>query len=323
MQNAPILIEENILKRRDVASIDIVENAFSNGPVAEALRQAPSIERRKGLSKEAFDREYRAGQRPVILEGYAADWPAVRNWSFERLAQRCGDTPVVVNSYSSQRSAQASFAEFVAMMMNNEGPDTQPIYLQEWYYKASRPELAADLPEMDIAQYDFRRDLYGEVISTNHQLWLGQRGGVTRLHQDSYTIDVMHVQLVGEKHWIVMGPEAKLAETADGGADLAALAQDPATQLMQCTLKPGDVLYLPALWFHRIKLLSNSIGLGRKCLDQANLQIHIRQRMAELLALALNPEEVKLTHPELFNVVMMRNRVWAKRMGIDLSKLRP
>ncbi|NHR05534.1 hypothetical protein HA052_09990 [Chromobacterium haemolyticum] len=323
MQNAPVLIEANILKRRDVASLQIVENAFSDGPVAEALRRAPGIERRRGLSKEVFDREYRHQQRPVILEGYAADWPAVRHWSFEHLARRCGATPVVVNSYSSQRSAQASFAEFVDMLMRNEGPETTPIYLQEWYYQASCPELAEDMPELDIAQYDFRRDLYGEVISTNHQLWLGQRGGVTRLHQDSYTIDVMHVQLVGEKHWTVLGPQAMLPETETGDADLQALADDPAAQLMQCTLKPGDVLYLPALWFHRIKLLSNSIGLGRKCLDQANLQTHIRQRMAELLALALNPEEVKLTHPELFNVVMMRNRVWAKRMGIDLSKLRP
>lgn len=323
MQNAPVLIEANILKRRDVASLQLVENAFSDGPVAEALRRAPDIERRRGLSKETFDREYRHRQRPVILEGYAADWPAVRHWSFEHLARRCGATPVVVNSYSSQRSVQASFSEFVDMLMNNEGPGATPIYLQEWYYQASCPELAEDMPELDIAQYDFRRDLYGEVISTNHQLWLGQRGGVTRLHQDSYTIDVMHVQLVGEKHWTVMGPQAMLPETETGDADLQALADDPAAQLMQCTLTPGDVLYLPALWFHRIKLLSNSIGLGRKCLDQANLQTHIRQRMAELLALALNPEEVKLTHPELFNVVMMRNRVWAKRMGIDLSKLRP
>jgi hypothetical protein len=70
-------------------------------------------------------------------------------------------------------------------------------------------------------------------------------------------------------------------------------------------------------------LLSDSIGLGRKCLDEANLRMHIYQRMTELLALALNQEEVKRTHPELFNVVMMRSRAWAKRMNIDLSNLRP
>ena len=55
---------------------------------------------------------------------------------------------------------------------------------------------------------------------------------------------------------------------------------------------------IPALWFHRIELLSNSIGLGRKCLDESNLQMHIRLRMAELLALLLNQDEIKQSHPE-------------------------
>ena len=43
----------------------------------------------------------------------------------------------------------------------------------------------------------------------------------------------------------------------------------------------------------------------------------------EVLALALNRDEVEATHPELFNAVLARNRAWAKRMNIDLSKLRP
>jgi hypothetical protein len=316
-------LEPNILKRRDLASLATVENAFHDGPLAATLFDAPHIERRRRLSPEEFEREYRRGKRPVIMEGAAAEWPAVKTWTFDRLAERCGSTRVTVNSYSSQRSRDVTFAEFVAMLKNNEGHGTAPIYLQEWYYQANCPSLAPDLPELDIAQYDFRRDLYGEAISTNHQLWLGQRGGVTRLHQDSYMIDVMHVQIVGEKRWHVMGPDAKLQYGGDGAPDVQALAENTKTQLMQCVLAPGDVLYLPALWFHRIELLSNSIGLGRKCLDVSNLQTHVRQRMAELLALALNPEEIKTTHPELFNVVMMRNRTWAQRMNIDLSKLRP
>jgi hypothetical protein len=77
------------------------------------------------------------------------------------------------------------------------------------------------------------------------------------------------------------------------------------------------------MWFHRIELRSDSIGLERKWLDEVNLRLHIRQRMAELLAIGLNADEVKRTHPELFDVVILRNRAWAKRMGIDLAKLRP
>jgi len=315
-------VEVNVLKRRDQASLTAVEQAFHSGPLAQAVQTAPAIERRRGLSQEQFEREYRMQNRPVLLEGFVADWPAVRTWSFEHLAKRCASAQVTVNSYSSKTAREVNFADFVKMLTANRSA-TAPIYLQEWYYQTACPWLAEDMPELAICQYDFRRNLYGAEASTNHQLWIGQQGGITRLHQDSYMVDVMHAQLVGEKLWYVMGPKAELNNNDRGEPDLQGLCQSINTQLMQCLMKPGDVLYLPAMWFHRIELLSDSIGLGRKCLDESNLKMHIHQRMAELLALSLNPDEVKLTHPELYNVVMIRNRAWANRMNIDLSKLRP
>lgn len=315
--------DENVLRRRDRDSLARVEAAFQEGPLAEAAHSAPEIEVRHGLSQAEFDEEYRRQRRPVLLRGYVDDWPAVRNWSMESLAERCGNTMVVVDSYSSEAARRVTFAEFVNLLRKNTGSEVAPIYLQEWYYQTTNPELAEDMPELGIARYDFRRNLYGDDASTNHQLWLGQKGATTRLHQDSYMVDVMHAQIVGEKHWYVMGPEARLDDGYGDGRDLQALCESPATQLMQCRLRPGDVLYLPAMWFHRIELRSDSIGLGRKCLDETNLRLHIRQRMAELLAIGLNADEVKQTHPELFDVVLLRNRAWAKRMDIDLAKLRP
>ena len=108
-----------------------------------------------------------------------------------------------------------------------------------------------------------------------------------------------------------------------GGMSFEALAHNPDVRILQCVLKPGEVVYLPALWWHRIEILSDSIGLGRKCLDEVNLQEHTRMRFAELLSLALNHEHVKETYPELYNVVVLRNRAWAKLLNIDLTKLRP
>jgi hypothetical protein len=318
-----MVIEDNILRRHDVESLDAVESGFHAGPLAEALASAPTLETRRGLSKEEFEQEYRNQLRPIVLEGFVAEWPSVRTWSFEHLTERCGDVQVTVDSYNTKAARKVTFAEFVELLRANEQNPTSPIYLQEWYYQTSAPQLAADMPELDIAQYDFRRNLYGEKASTNHQLWLGQQGGITRLHQDSYMVDVMHAQIVGTKRWYVMGPKAELRLDANGKPDFDALLKSPDTQLHQFELKPGDVLYLPANWFHRIELLSNSIGLGRKCLDETNLQTHIRQRMGELLALTLNYDEVKQTHPELVDVVIARSRAWANRMDIDLSRLRP
>lgn len=313
--------EENLLKRRNIDNLRMVEQAFHTGPLAEMLEHAPLLERRQGVTLQQFDDEYR-GRRPVILEGFAADWPSVRNWSFDGLAERCGHIPVVINAYTSAAAREATFGDFVAMLKAPRADGAPPIYLQEWYYQTAYPELAAEMPELDIAQYDFRRNLYGEAAATNHQLWMGQKGGITRLHQDSYSVDVMHVQILGEKLWYIMGPAAELRADQRGVPDLETLCKSAGTQLMRFVLSPGDVLYLPPGWYHRIVLLSDSIGLGRKCLDEANLQVHIRQRMGELLALALNPDELRQTHSELFDVVMVRARTLARQMNIDLSRLR-
>lgn len=314
--------EQNLLKRRDIDALKTVEAAFHSGPLAELLDSAPELERRSGLTREEFEQEYRLKGRPVVLAGHAADWPSVRGWTFENLADRCADVPVVVDSYSSKAAWTTTFGAFATRLAESAGSGAAPLYLQEWYYRTTAPELAEDMPELDIAQYDFRRDLYGENASTNHQLWIGQQGGITRLHQDAYSVDVMHVQIVGEKLWHIMGPKAELLPGPGGEAQLDALCASPDTRLMRFVLRTGDVLYLPSLWFHRIELLSDSIGLGRKCLDEANLRAHIRQRIGELLALALNPGELRVTHSELFDVVIARARALANRMDIDLSRLR-
>ncbi|MEU6389318.1 cupin-like domain-containing protein [Streptomyces sp. NPDC046939] len=314
--------EPNLLKRQDIDALDKVEAGFRSGPLHDALASAPELERRSDLDRARFDREFRFEKRPVVLEGYAADWPSVREWTFHNLAERCADVPVMVDSYTSKAARKMTFGEFVTLLDESAGDGTSPLYLQEWYYQTIAPQLAPDMPELDIAQYDFRRDLYGEAASTNHQLWIGQRGGITRLHQDSYSVDVMHVQIVGEKLWHIMGPDAELLPGPDGEARWDALCASPDTRLTRFVLRPGDALYLPARWFHRIELLSDSIGLGRKCLDAANLRAHIHQRVGELLALALNPDELRVTHSELFDVVVTRARALADRMNVDLSRLR-
>ncbi|MBC7435211.1 MAG: cupin-like domain-containing protein [Bdellovibrionales bacterium] len=313
----------DLLKSFDKPGMALVESGFIAGPLADAARAAPEIRRRARLTATEFEAEHRTPRRPVVLQGMVDDWPALKTWGFNYFANHYGSQKVTVDAYNSARAREMSLAQFVQLLEQQPSEGGAPVYLQEWYYKAADPLLALDTPELEVAQYDFRRELYGEAISTNHQLWAGQRGGVTILHQDAYLVDVMHIQLVGEKRWIVMAPEAHLHSLDGGQPDFARLAADPAAQLMQCTLRPGDVLFLPSQWWHRVELLSDSIGVGRKCLDPSNLRKHVRLRMGELLCLALNREEVHHTHPELFNVALSRARTLARRMDVDLSKLRP
>lgn len=312
-----------MLRNRSRDNISAIESSFKNGLLHQAMLNAPEIERRQRLSVEEFTLQYRKGLKPVVVEGLIDHWPAVQNWSFRYLVNKCGDTQVVVDSYNSASAHAMTFREFAAILEAGRTDDQQPVYLQEWLYMAKCPQLAADLPELPIAQYDFRRNLFGKRISTNHQLWMGQQGATTRLHQDSYVVDVMHAQIVGRKHWCVLGPNATLAQDKHGELDFAGLLANPDANFRKCVLNPGEVLYLPAQWYHRIELLTDSIGQGRKCLDEANVQAYTRLRFAELLCLALNHDYIKKAYPELYQVVVLRNQAFAKLLDIDLRNLRP
>jgi len=313
----------NYLNSQDTRSIAEIEASFASGVLHDAIAASPEIERRENLSVEEFDNEYRAKFKPVVVSGLMDDWEAIKSWTFDVLAEKCGDVPVTIDSYSSQKARKSTFGEFVKMMKENAAKGGEPLYMQEWLYKAISPQLMADLPELAIADYDFRRDLYGEAISTNHQLWIGQKGGTTRVHQDSYIIDVMHAQIVGEKHWSILKPGAHLHRKADGALDFERLVDEHRDDFFHVVCKPGDVIYLPALWWHRILLQSDSIGLGRKCLDQGNLQEHVRLRLNEVLALALNQDNIRETHPEMIGGILARNQAWAKLLKLDLDTLRP
>jgi hypothetical protein len=87
----------------------------------------------------------------VIVEGLLSDWRAVREWSFEHLASKCGDAQAVVDSYTSKRTQQVTFRTFIDMLHGGCLPDR----------KADLPARAA-LHGRLPAPYEFRRNLWRE-----------------------------------------------------------------------------------------------------------------------------------------------------------------
>ncbi|KAE9372355.1 Clavaminate synthase-like protein [Stipitochalara longipes BDJ] len=121
-------------------------------------------------------------------------------------------------------------------------------------------------------------------------LWIGNSRSVTALHKDNY--ENIYVQIRGEKHFTLLPPlayacvaereltPASYVQKEDGSLEIQEEEGDKVpfptwdpdgsghetryskyAQPMKVTLRKGDLLYLPALWYHKVSQSTNEEGI--------------------------------------------------------------
>lgn len=127
--------------------------------------------------------------------------------------------------------------------------------------------------------------------------WLGNERSVTAMHRDNY--ENVYVQIVGQKHFVLLppieqpcvneqnlphcryapSPAAKDSdhlsiELQEGQDPVPVAVWDPEEPSARCseyahlskplsvTLNKGDMLYLPAMWYHKVKQSSGKEGFA-------------------------------------------------------------
>ena len=205
---------------------------------------------------------------PVVLGDLAVDWPALSEWSPERLAERFGERPVQVYD-----------ASFGAPGRNYMGSiDTMPFacFLEEtqqrgrdlrmFLYNLARqiPELIDDIRLPDVGLRFSRRFVFS---------FFGCQGSTTPLHYDIDMGDVLHTVVRGRRRVRLFPPSASVAlyrhpctvrsyvdlDDTNGGDRF------PARELgegIEVVLEAGDTLYMPAGWWHEFHYLEAGVGVS-------------------------------------------------------------
>ena len=229
------------------------------------------IERRERLSRDEFFEQYYLQNRPVIITGAFDFWPARALWSFDYLRERCGDCEVEVQfgresdaNYEinqPKHKRMMRFADYVDLVARSA--PTNDFYMTANNTSHNRAALAAlwaDVPV--IAEY-----LDGESPDSGF-FWMGPAGTRTPFHHD-LTNNFM-AQLIGRKR-IKLVPLSDTAHMAnhlhcysqvDGAAiDYERFPSMRNAQLIECTLSPGELLFLPIGWWHYVEGLEASVTM--------------------------------------------------------------
>lgn len=255
-------------RSRRLELVAALARAHARGEPASA-----EVERRDTIDAETFFRHHWAAHRPVVLTQLTARWPALRKWTPRWFRRHFGHVAVEVTAgrdrdprYDQNQHALRKRMRMDRFLDRIEALGTSnDLYMVANNRAMRRPVFARLLDDVRPP-----RDLFEPLCGGATSLWIGPGGTITPLHHD--TTNILFCQIYGRKQIELIAPTetALLVDPVDGfyspvELDHVAHASHPALREMvvkRTVVGPGDALYIPAGWWHRVTSLDISISFS-------------------------------------------------------------
>ena len=249
------------------------------------------IERVDGtqLSYNDFLARYMHASKPVVITNVASDWPAMRQWTPEYFKQRFGSQPVAIG-YDRNMPFDQFIDQVLASSPENPGP-----YMYRSFLHEVLPELLPDV----IPQNKFA---FGRWFASPLMLEKWRRpdaylklliGGVGSkfpvMHYDGENAHAAITEIYGDKEFVMYAPEDGQYLYPKKFFPNHSMVDDPVMQDLarypllakatqyRTTLKPGDMIFVPAKWWHAARALSTSISVCTNMLDGSNWDEYVEE----------------------------------------------
>ncbi|PYS93349.1 MAG: cupin-like domain-containing protein [Acidobacteria bacterium] len=253
------------------------------------MPEPSSVPRIVRPAPRAFLREFLARRRPVVITGVADRWPAISRWDAAYFKRTLPEVEVRVEIWDregpgndpadylkSVRRRPMSLGELLDRIQAS-GRDSRNYYLAQYPILEAAPGLLDDVhpPEEYMRVGAFIPRALARRMRLEPALWMGPAGAVTTLHFDS--THNLFAQIAGKKKVILIPPaESDLVyyPCREFGMNLhfspvdvehPDLSRHPlfarATPL-EVTVEPGEMLFIPATWWHYLRALEPAISLN-------------------------------------------------------------
>ena len=239
-----------------------------------------AVVRRSGLTQRQFVSEYVNTLTPVIVTDGFNDWPARTRWTLSFFRERYGSRQVEVDGVSYGLSDLIDRVE-------QSTPGAPAPYLRNLLIEDWAPELLADilpLPHHTRPNWLESRFFPERPSLTSLELYIGGAGAVfPMLHYDNLHTHAFLMQICGSKEYIVFSPDQSgfMYPLAGSGSNKSAVDDPEHPDLgrfplfaqavpSRCVLRAGEMLFVPAGWWHSARILEPTITVSANTVNRAN-----------------------------------------------------
>jgi hypothetical protein len=229
------------------------------------------------ISLKDFNQKYLYQQKPVIIRGLASN--AAEKWSIDYLKEFCGEVIVDVFDNSNKKNSafttpdlKMKFRDYIDTVVKDE-PTSLRMFLFNMFKR--KPELRADFP---------CPKMFKGILGKLGYMFFGGKGIKVRIHQDIDMSNVLLTQFHGKKKVVLIAPKYsdllyRLPFTTFSLVDLDKpdYHKYPGLEYVEaqeCTLEPGDSLFMPSGYWHYITYIEGGFSVSyRKLARGLNMQL--------------------------------------------------
>jgi hypothetical protein len=282
----------------------------------ESFRRVP-IERAKGLTRGTFDQNYLHGLgSPVVLTDVIGSWPALQRWNFDWFRAKYGSDSVAPRIRSGPQCIKfMQLSDYISYLDDPDKPtpglwvDADTLYPRQppadaskhslylaWNVFGIHPELLEDVELSPAFMEDwvpllptaFRKTLDEATRYFLAGLMVGGKDSQVGLHYDFLDTHAYLAQVVGRKRCTLFSPE-DTAVLYDGNVNVDApdFEKFPSFRnatAYECTLEPGELLFIPYRWWHHVVGLEKSITVNYNFFNRVNFGAFLAQLFRDLPA---------------------------------------
>ncbi|XP_041669257.1 bifunctional peptidase and (3S)-lysyl hydroxylase JMJD7 [Cheilinus undulatus] len=249
-----------------------------------------------------FFRDWISANKPVIIRNAISHWPALTRWTPEYLRGKVGSKVISVavtpNGYADAVSGDRFVMPEERRMTFSDVLDIIERKVRRrgvFYVQKQCSNLLDELPELtdDIESHvPWMSTALGRLPDAVN-FWLGEDSAITSMHKDHY--ENLYCVVSGEKNFILLPPtdrpfipygvfQPAVYHQRDDGEfevvdqsgsekvpwisvdpldpDLDRFPQYGRAHPISCSVKAGEMLFLPSLWFHHVKQSHGCIAVN-------------------------------------------------------------